>query len=88
MPSVRRLSTDEIQRLRSRGSRVDLTSYEAEIRDLTIGEWGVIALDSNDKVPTVKRRYTMAAKNQGKALAYKRLRNNTIPFEVRPLSTD
>jgi hypothetical protein len=33
----------------------------------------------------VKRRYTMAAKNQGKQLAYKRLRNNMIPFEVRSL---
>lgn len=86
MPSVRKLSSDEIQRLRSRGSRVDLSPYEASLRELSPGDWGVIQLESSDKVPTVKRRYTMAAKNQGKELAYKRLRSGAIPFEVRPLA--
>jgi hypothetical protein len=85
MPSVRKLTSDEVQRLRSRGSRVDLGPYEASLRDLGPGEWGVITLDASDKVPTVKRRYTMAAKNQSKLLIYKRLRSGTIPFEVRSL---
>jgi hypothetical protein len=83
MPSVRKLTSEEVQRLRSRGSRVDLSPYEASLSELNVGEWGLIELASGDKVPTVKRRYTMAAKNQGKALVYKRLRNGTIPFEVR-----
>jgi hypothetical protein len=56
------------------------------LRDLAPGDWGIITLEASDKVPTVKRRYTMAAKNQNKSLVYKRLRNSTIPFEVRPLS--
>jgi hypothetical protein len=86
MPSVRKLTSDEIQRLRSRGSRVDLGPYEASLRELGPGDWGIITLEASDKVPTVKRRYTMAAKNQNKMLVYKRLRNGTIPFEVRPLS--
>jgi hypothetical protein len=85
MPSVRKLSADEVQRLKSRGSRVDLSTYEASLRDLRIGEWGVIQLEAGEKVATVKRRYTMAAKNQGKHLTYKRLRNNSIPFEVQAL---
>ncbi len=83
MPNIRRLSPEEIQRLRSRGSRVDLSTYEQGLRDLDEGEWGLIQLDPGEKVTTVKRRYTAAAKNQGKQLVYKRLRNNTIPFEVR-----
>ena len=83
MPSVRRLSSDEVQRLRSRGTRVDLTPYEADLRDLQPGDWGAIDLTDTDKVPTVKRRYTTAAKNQGKSLVYKRRRRDTIPFEVR-----
>jgi hypothetical protein len=85
MPSVRKLTAEEIQRLRSRGSRVDLSPYESGLRDLNPGDWGLIQLEPTDKVPTVKRRYTMAAKNQGKVLVYKRLRNQTIPFEVRAL---
>jgi hypothetical protein len=83
MPSVRKLSSDEVLRLRSRASRVDLTPYEADLRDLQPGDWGAIELTDTDKVPTVKRRYTKAAANQGKALSYKRRRRNMIPFEVR-----
>jgi hypothetical protein len=85
MPSVRKLTLDEVQRLRSRGSRVDLGPYEASLRDLEPGDWGIIELDAGDKVPTIKRRYTIAAKNQGKAIVYKRLRTGKIPFEVRAL---
>lgn len=74
---------EEIQRLRSRGSRVDLSPYEEGLRELNIGDWGLIQLEGGDKVTTIKRRYTAAAKNQNKQLVYKRLRNGTIPFEVR-----
>lgn len=83
MASVRKLSTDEVQRLRRRGNRVDLAPYEADLRELSPGDWGLIQLEEMDKVPTIKRRYTTAAKNQGKSLVYKRKRNGTIPFEVR-----
>ncbi len=83
MPRVRKLAPEEIQRLRSRGTRVDLTPYEESLRDLKVGDWGMIELEPGDKVATIKRRYTMAAKNQRKQLVYKRLRNNALPFEVR-----
>jgi hypothetical protein len=86
MPTVRKLSQDEIQGLRSRGSRVDLAPYEEGLQGLNPGDWGAISLEPTDKVPTVKRRYTMAARNQNKTLVYKRLRNSTLPFEVRPLT--
>lgn len=85
MSTVRKLSADEIQRLRSRGSRVDLSAYEGNLGSLSVGDWGLIQLEEGDKVPTIKRRYAMAAHNQQKLLIFKRLRNNAIPFEVRPL---
>lgn len=87
VPSVRKLASEEIARLRQRGVRVDLSPYMQALSELSIGEWGVIELESGDKVPTIKRRYTVAAKSQGKALVYKRLRQGTIPFEVRDPST-
>ena len=86
MSTIRKLAPDEIQRLRARGKRVDLAPYQESLRELNVGAWGAIVLDRDDKVPTVKRRYTTAAKTQQKSLVYKRLRNGTIPFEVRPLA--
>jgi hypothetical protein len=83
MATVRKLEPDEVQSYRRRGTRVDLSPYEAGLRGLQVGDWGLIELESDDKVPTVKRRYTMAAKNQQKSIVYKRKRNNTIPFEIR-----
>ena len=88
MPTVRKLQPEEVQRLRRRGTRVDLSSYEAGLRGLQVGDWGVIELDDVDKVPTVKRRYTMAAKNQQKSIVYKRKRNNAIPFEIRAIDSN
>jgi hypothetical protein len=85
MPRVRKLSGDEILRLRSRGSRVDLTAYEASLHDLQPGDWGLIQLETDDRVPTIKRRYSLAAHNQRKQLLYRRLRNGAIPFEVQAL---
>ena len=85
MANVRKLNQDEVQRLRSRGTRVDLSTYENNLQELSPGDWGVIELEAGEKVPTIKRRYTMAAKRQNKDLIYKRLRQGTIPFEVREL---
>ena len=83
MPQVRKLSADEVDQLRRRGSRVDLGPYMADISDLAVGEWGLIALAEGDRLPTIKRRYTLAATRQGKHLAYRRLRAGGLPFEVR-----
>lgn len=88
MPVVRKLMPEEIQILRRRGARVDLTLYSQALADLEIGDWGIIELEPNEKVPTIKRRYQMAARQQKKSLAYKRLRKGTIPFTVQPMSDE
>lgn len=83
MAIMRKLSTDEVTRLQQPSGRVDLTPYSAAIQDLTAGDWGLITLGADDRVSVVKRRYSLAARGQGKRLVYKRLRSGTIPFEVR-----
>lgn len=87
MPRVRKLSADEVEQLRRRGARVDLTPYLADLSILSIGDWGLIELKEGDKVPTIKRRYTVAANEQGKKLVYKRRRIAGLPFEVREAGT-
>lgn len=86
MPVVRRMSPDEVAGLRRRGARVDLSPYRADLDNFAVGEWGVIQLEATDRVTAIKRRYTVAGKEQGKLLIYKRPRNGTIPFEVRSLA--
>ena len=88
MPRVRKLSADEVEQLRRRGALVDLTPYLADLSILSIGDWGLIELKEGDKVPTIKRRYTVAAKEQGKKLVYKRRRMEGLPFEVREVGTE
>jgi len=88
MPTVRALTPQEVEQLRRRGTRVDLTPYLADLSILSIGDWGLIELKEGDKVPTIKRRYTVAAKEQGKKLVYKRRRMVGLPFEVREAGTE
>jgi hypothetical protein len=85
VPILRKLDNSEVERLNRRGNRVDLTPYINDLAGFAVGEWGMIELDADERVPTVKRRYTLAARQLGKALAYRRLRAAGIPFEVRPL---
>jgi hypothetical protein len=40
-------------------------------------------LDRYESVPAIKRRMTMAAKQQGKRIMWKRRRNEGLPFDVR-----
>ena len=83
MASVRKLTQEEVAQLTRRGVRVDLTSYLEALSELEVGDWGAIELEPGEKVATVKRRATSAAKQQGKRLIYRRLREGRLPFEVR-----
>lgn len=86
MPIVRKLSSQEIDHLRRRGHRLDLTAYSEAISGLEVGDWGAIELQDGDlPVLTIKRRYSLAATAQGKRLVYKRKRGAMLPFEVSAL---
>jgi hypothetical protein len=88
MASVRKLTQEEVAQLRRRGTRVDLTAYLAALSALSVGDWGAIELEPGEKVATVKRRATAAAKQQGKRLLYRRLHEGMLPFEVCPAEGD
>lgn len=86
MPVMRKLSMEQVRSLLLPRRRVDLAPYESQLAQLEIGDWGEIQLEAADRTMVVKRRYTVAAKNLGKRLIYKRPRGGVIPFEVRALT--
>ena len=84
MAQVRTLTDEEVTRLmRRRGAPVDLTPYIESMRDFEVGDWGVVELERYESAPAIKRRMTLAAKQQDKRLVWKRRRDNVLPFEVR-----
>ena len=83
MAQARKLTPDEVAQMDRPRGRVDLSAYEAALQELAVGDWGAIELEAGDRVPTVKRRATVAARGQGKRLIWKRQRNELLPFEVR-----
>ena len=83
MPTARKLTDEEVEQLRRRRGPVDLTLYADALQELEVGAWGAIELEPSDRVIAIKRRATVAARQQGKRLVWKRLRDNLLPFEVR-----
>ena len=85
MPTMRQLTDEEVTRLLGRqgGPRVDLTPYLNSLSDFAPGDWGLVELERYESVPTIKRRMTTAAKQQGKRIVWKRRRDEGVPFEVR-----
>ncbi len=83
MATARKLTDEEMVRFTCGKGPVDLTAYTQALQEIEVGGWGAIELEPDDRVSAVKRRATMAAREQGKRLVWKRLRDNLLPFEVR-----
>ena len=83
MATARKLTDEEVVRFTRGKGPVDLTAYTQALQEIEVGGWGAIELEPDDRVSAVKRRATMAAREQGKRLVWKRLRDNLLPFEVR-----
>ena len=73
VPRFEKLSPEEAQQLgRSRQSVLDLSEYHGFLSELEPGEWGRLHLEEGETQRTIKRRFTTAAKQQGKALRYRK----------------
>ena len=83
MPTARKLTDEEVEQLTRGKGPVDLTPYTERLQALAVGDWGAIELEPSDRVIAIKRRATVAARQQGKRLVWKRQRDNLLPFEVR-----
>jgi|DewCreStandDraft_1066081.scaffolds.fasta_scaffold00011_188 hypothetical protein len=84
MPIFEKLSEEEVQKLRRRRSpTLDLSEYLAFLDTLGPGDWGAVTLKEGETQRAVKRRLTMAAKQKGWQLRYRRSPDGRIVFEVR-----
>ena len=83
MPEFRKLPAEEVARVASRrGRAVDLTDYLDIVGQLGVGDMGEATIAADENKATVKRRLTMAARRQGKALRYRRTGADRVLFEV------
>ena len=84
MPQFRRLSGSEAERFFLRRGQMDLSEYEKFLSGLKSGDVGEVRSDDDETERALKRRLTIAAKQQGKQLQYsKRAGEGSIVFRVK-----
>lgn len=90
MPQFRTLSPAEVQQLTTRRLNLaDLAPYMDYLETLQVGDYGEVTIGEGEKKQTVKRRTTLAAKQLGMAIKWKRSQDqNTLLFEVVPVADE
>jgi hypothetical protein len=84
MAEFRHIHPPESDRYFLKRGQMDLTEYEKFLSGLKSGTVGVAAIQDSETERAVKRRLTVAAKNQGKQLQYsKRADKGTVVFRVK-----
>jgi hypothetical protein len=84
MPQFRKLTSQEAERFFLKRGQMDLTEYERFLTGLKSRDVSEVQVGEGETDRAVKRRLTVAAKNQGKQLQYsKRSESGTIVFRVK-----
>jgi hypothetical protein len=89
MPEFRKLSHEEIERLKnpkratSDSAQAQVArEYDEYVADLQPGEYAEVTLDEGDNKLTVRSRLSAAANRRGLVLEYTRTRGPVIRFKV------
>jgi hypothetical protein len=85
MPTVRKLSTDEVQAIQDRGKglrQLIEEQYDRYIAEYEIGDYGEAQIDDNEKRLTVRNRFKAAAERRGVALRFIRTTGDSMRFKV------
>jgi len=85
MPTVRKLSEDEIRTIENKGKglrKLIEEEYDAFIRDYNVGDYGEAELTSDEKRLTVRNRLKAAAKRRGLSIDFKRTQGSILRFKV------
>lgn len=85
MVKFEKLSTEEVEKLKKRRTpTLELSSYLSYLDTLKSGDWGALTVEEGDSTRAIKRRLTLASKQQGKTIKYKKTEDtNKIVFEVK-----
>jgi hypothetical protein len=84
MPKFEKLTASEVERLKKRRNATqDLSAYLSYLDTLKSGDWGALTLEQGETQRAIKRRLTMASKQKGIILRYKKGDEGRIIFEVK-----
>jgi hypothetical protein len=87
MPTVRKLSQEEVRTIENKGKglrKLVEEEYDAFLSDYSIGDYGEAELTSNEKRLTVRNRLKAAARRQGVSIDFKRTQGNILRFKIAP----
>jgi hypothetical protein len=85
MPKVRKLTKEEVLLLENKGKGMRAliaAEYDQFLEDYTIGDYGEVELEPDDRRTTVRNRLRAAARRRGFDILFFRTRGSTIPFKI------
>lgn len=85
MPTVRKLSSDEVQAIQDRGKglrQLVEEQYDRFIAEYEVGDYGEAQIAGDEKRLTVRNRFKAAADRRGVALRFIRTTGDTMRFKV------
>jgi len=84
MARFEKLSEAAIEEYRKRRAPTfNLQEYVAYLSTLKPGDWGAVILEEGESQRAIKRRLTIASRQQGMEIRYKRGETGKIIFEVK-----
>lgn len=91
MPRVRKLTKEEILVLENKGKGMRAliaAEYDQFLEGYTIGDYGEVELEPDDRRTTVRNRLRAAARRRGFDILFFRTRGSTIPFKIVELTPE
>lgn len=85
MPTIRKLSVEEVQKIekKTKGQRrMTEEQYDTFLEGYDIGDYGEAELEEGEKRITVRNRLKAAAERRGLTLQFRRTQGNTLRFVV------
>ncbi len=89
MPSVRKLSADEVWALENKGKgqrKLIEEQYDSIIGEYSEGEYGEAVLEPGENRLTVRNRLKAAARRRNLAIDFRRTKEDLLRFQVVPPS--
>jgi hypothetical protein len=87
MPTVRKLSQDEVRTIENKGKglrKLIEEEYDMFLSDYAEGDYGEAELTSDEKRLTVRNRLKAAAKRRDVSIDFKRTQGNILRFKITP----
>jgi hypothetical protein len=85
MPSVRKLTAEEVQALQNKGKgqrKLVEEQYDAILGEYSAGDYGEAVLEPDENRLTVRNRLKAAARRRGLSIDFRRTRDDLLRFQV------